>query len=55
MLLNDADEMKYTINGLSVGTLIYFPLSKNGKCMVLGVPIFKPIIIRLFLLKFWDT
>ena len=46
-----------TLKCLSIGTLkiINFPFVPNGKLMVLGVPIFEHIIIRLFVPKFWDT
>ena len=39
----------YTLKCLNIGTpkTINFPFVPNGKLMVLGVPIFKHIIIRL--------
>ena len=39
-----------TLKCLSIGTpkIINFPFVSNGKLMILGVPIFKQIIMRLY-------
>ena len=46
--INISFEIQYTLKCFNIGTpkTINFPFVPNGKLMILGVPIFKHIIIR---------